>query len=596
MGRLDGPKPFVWLLECVIVQVHPSRMFFLASLLVALAACSGPASDPTVGVTDGVPSRDPVWFEDFTAQAGIDHVAVCGNRNKDHILETLGSGVAIADYDNDGDQDIYLPTAQTTDDWLAGHKPASNALYRNNGDGTFSDVAAAAGVDLSAWSLGAYFVDVDNDGDKDLFVTNWGSNVLYVNNGDGTFYDGTAAAGLGGHAVWSASAAFGDLDLDGDLDLYVANYAKYSLLDPPHGGDKITWRGMRVLMGPIGLKGEADQLYRNDGDGTFTDVTESAGMTPPEPHYGLGVVFSDLDRDGDPDIFVANDSMANYLWRNEGSLRFTDVSLAAGVATNQNAVEQAGMGVDAGDYDEDGWVDLVVTNFSHDFNTLHRNLGELLFTDATYSANFSDSYSYLVWGVKFTDYDLDGRLDAFMANGHTYSILETNSQADTTYKQANSIYRNRSEGVFEPRGAAAGPGFEVLESSRGLAIGDLDGNGAPDLIVTNIDAAPTILINRAEQQAQWLHVALRGTRSNRDGVGARIELTAGGRTQFREVNPFGSFLSQSSFDVMFGLGQATTAERIVVRWPSGVIDEIEAVQAGRRVTIVEGEGLARDHP
>ncbi len=535
-----------------------------------------------------------MWFEDVAARVGVDHIAVCGNRDKDHILETLGSGVAIADYDNDGDQDFYLATAQTSDDWLAGNKPRTNALYRNNGDGTFAEVAADAGVNLAAWSLGAYFVDHDNDGDKDLFVTTWGPNVLYVNNGDGTFSDGTAAAGLGVHDTWSASAAFGDLDLDGDLDLYVTNYANYSLLDPPHAGAKITWRGLRVLMGPIGLKGQGDRLYRNNGDGTFSDITIEAGIDGPEPHYGLGVVFSDLDKDGDPDIFVANDSMANFLWRNNGSLHFSDVSLAAGVATNQNATEQAGMGVDAGDYNEDGWTDLVVTNFSHDFNTLHRNRGDLLFTDATYAANFKDSYSYLAWGVKFVDYDLDGWLDVFMANGHTYSILETNKQTDTTYRQVNSIYRNRSDGTFEPRGAAAGPGLEIVESTRGLAVGDLDGNGAPDFIVTNIDATPTILMNRGADGRAWLHVSLRGTRSNRDGVGARVELTAGGRTQFREVNPFGSFLSQSSYDVMFGLGQVAVADRIVVRWPSGIVDEIDAVRVGRRVTIVEGEGLAGD--
>ncbi|MEE8412842.1 MAG: CRTAC1 family protein [Acidobacteriota bacterium] len=576
------------------MQVNPSRMPFLVLVLGALAACGGPVDDSRAEKSAGVSSRDAVWFEDIAAKAGVDRVAVCGNRDKDHILETLGTGVAIADYDNDGDQDFYLATAQTSDDWLNGDKPRANGLYRNDGDGIFVDVAAESGVDLRAWSLGAYFVDYDNDGDKDLFVTTWGPNVLYVNNGDGTFTDGTAAAGLGTHDVWSASAAFGDLDLDGDLDLYIANYAKYSLIDPPHGGAKITWRGMRVLMGPIGLEGESDRLYRNNGDGTFTDITSEAGIAAPVPHFGLGVVFSDLDKDGDPDIFVANDSMANFLWRNEGSLRFRDVSLGAGVATNQNATEQAGMGADAGDYDEDGWTDLVVTNFSHDFNTLHRNRGGLLFTDATYTANFKDSYSYLAWGVKFVDYDLDGWLDVFMANGHTYSILETNKQSDTTYKQVNSIYRNRRDGSFEPRGAAAGPALEIVESTRGLAVGDLDGNGAPDFIVTNIDAPPTILMNRGADGRRWLHVSLEGTRSNRDGVGARIELTADGRTQSREVNPFGSFLSQSTYDVMFGLGQADVADRIVVRWPSGIVDEIDAVPAGRRVRIVEGVGLVED--
>jgi len=561
----------------------------------AFVACAGPADDlPADGLADASTTRDPFWFEDIAPQVGADRIAACGNPDKDHILETLGSGVAIADYDNDGDQDFYLATSQTSDNWLAGNKPLANSLYRNEGGGTFVEVGAEAGVDLKAWSLGTYFVDYDNDGDKDLFVTAWGPNTLYVNNGDGTFTDVSAESGLGNNDAWSASAAFGDLDLDGDLDLYVTNYAEYSLVDPPHAGAKITWRGIRVLMGPIGLVAEGDRLYRNNGDGTFTDITHEAGIDSRAPSYGLGVVFSDLDDDNDPDIFVANDSMANFLWRNDGSLRFTDVALGAGVATNQNATEQAGMGVDAGDYDGDGLIDLVVTNFSHDFNTLHRNHGGLRFTDATYAANFKDSYSFLVWGVKFVDYDLDGWLDAFMANGHVYTILMTNQQTDTTYKQRNSIYRNRGDGTFEPRSPAAGPGLEFEESSRGLATGDLDADGKPDFIVTNIDAAPNILINRGEAERGWLALALEGTRSNRDGIGARVELTAGGRTQLRELNPFGSFLSQNAYDVMFGLGSAETAERIVVRWPSGIVDEVAGVRAGQRVKIVEGAGMVEN--
>jgi len=566
---------------------RPSIAAVLFAGLSAILGCSEPTP---VGVPAAV--DDAVYFHDVAPEVGADLVTVCGNPDKRHLLETLGSGVAIADYDGDGDLDIYIATSQTRDAWLDGSKPTANALYRNNGDGSFTDVASEAGVALREWSLGAYFTDYDNDGDKDLFVTCWGPNVLYRNDGDGTFTDVTREAGVAGPGGWSASAAFGDLDLDGDLDLYVTNYGKYDLHDPPFGNAMQTWRGVSVFMGPVGLVGEPDEFYRNDGDGTFADVAAAAGIDDvTNPLYGLGVVMSDLDLDGDLDIFVANDTGSNYLWRNDGGLRFRDVALGAGVATDENAREQSGMGTDAADYDGDGLFDLVVTNFSHDFNTLHRNHGELEFTDTTYEAGFKDSYTHLVWGTKFFDYDNDGWLDLFMANGHIYPALNRHTQTNSTYKQKNTLYRNRGDGTFDNRTDHAGSGLALVESTRGMAVADLDADGDLDMVLTNIDAVPNILINEGGNAASWFAVTLVGTESNRDAVGARVELVAGGRTQLREVNPFGSFLSQSDYALHFGLGDVARVERLTVRWPSGTTEEFHDLEARRRLVIVEGLGI-----
>jgi hypothetical protein len=565
--------------------------------LILFVSCGGDGAsssdNPTLADDDvlkGAAVPAPVQFVDEAVERGVTLEAIAGDLEKEHILETLGCGLAIGDYDNDGDQDLYVVTSQTSENWIAGKLLRSNALYRNDGGGRFVDVAAEAGVALSAWSLGAYFGDYDNDGDKDLFVTNWGANSLFENNGDGTFTDVSVASGLDRGDGWSTSAAFSDLDNDGDLDIYVANYAKYSLVDPPLSGATMTWRGVRVFMGPVGLEGEPDRLYRNNGDGTFSDVTEQSGLTSvANPHYGLGVVIADLDRDGDADIFVANDTMANFLWVNQGDFRFEERALSAGVATDQNAREQAGMGVDAADYDGDGLIDLVVTNFSHDFNTLHKNRGELRFSDATYQANFKDSYKYLVWGTKFFDFDLDGWIDVFMANGHIYSVLETYSQANTSYRQQNSLYHNRGDGSFVPVADNAGSGMRIEQSSRGMAVGDLDNDGDVDFVVTNIDGKPNLMINQGRNENGSLTLTLEGRASNRDAIGARVELVVDGRTQTREVNPFGSFLSQSSHDLIFGLAAAESAESLVVTWPSGTVDRLGPVAAGRW-RLIEGSG------
>jgi len=569
-----------------------SRVVPLVALAcLSLAGCRG--ADPAGQAAAEPPARSfPVTFVDVAAESGLDRVAHAGNLDKHHLLESTGSGVAVADYDGDGDEDLYLPTQQTTNDWLAGRRPAANALYRNDGDGTFTEVGREAGVALEAWSAGAYFVDVDNDGDKDLFVTAWGPNVLYRNDGDGTFTDVTAVAGVaGGEGDWSASAAFGDLDGDGDLDLYVTNYCEYDLRAPPYDGTPAVWRGIEVFRGPLGFTGQPDRLYRNDGDGTFTDVSRESGIQDHPALFGLGVVMSDVDGDGDLDIYVANDSTSNFLWRNEGDLRFENVALLAGVATNEDAKEQAGMGVDAADYDDDGRTDLFVTNFSHDWNTLYRNQGNGLFLDASFTAGLRDSYLPLAWGTRFFDFDNDGWLDLFVANGHIYPNVDDHPELKLGYRQENLLYRNGGDGTLANVVKLAGPGMAIVDGTRGAATTDIDRDGDLDLVLTNVDARPNLLRNDGGNRAGWLSVLLAGTDSPRDAVGATLELTAGGRVQHRQVNPFGSYQSQSSYAVHFGLGEATTVERLTIRWPSGHVETLDDLPARRFLTVTEGRGV-----
>ncbi len=559
-----------------------------------MSQASGPRSSgglTTLGA--GLPEGPPmnVQFTDVAPQAGLTLVTVCGTKEKRHIPESTGTGIAIADFDGDGDEDIFFANAQTNDDYITHRNPNACALYRNNGDGTFTDVAREAGVDVHGWITGAYFVDTDNDGDFDLFLTAFGKNMLFENDGKGRFRDITRRAGLDAPAAWNTSAAFADLDRDGDLDLYIARYVDFDLADPPNGGARSIWKGLSVFPGPIGLKGAADVLYRNNGDGTFTDATAASGIQDRELRYGLGVVITDLDNDGAPDIYVANDSTSNFLWHNDGKGHFKEVAAAAGVATNEDAKEQAGMGTDAGDYDGDGDMDLFVTNFSHDWNTLYRNEGGLRFSDATFQAGFSDSYLFLAWGTKFLDFDNDGLLDLFVADGHIYPQVDQAPSLNTSYKQLNLLYRNRGDGTFENVTRRAGPGLAIVESSRGVAVADIDQDGDMDIAVSNEDAPPNLLRNDGGNSGHWLLVQLAGTRSNRHGIGARLTLESAGRKMLREVNPFGSYQSQSTYWVHFGLGQAASADKLTVAWPSGEIQQFRDIASNQRITIVEGKGI-----
>ena len=567
------------------------------------AAGAGSPGTPGTGgaLTRGeaLPGGSPlsVQFRDEALASGIEFTAVVGGQDKQNLPESTGAGVAIGDVDGDGDEDVFLATAQTREDWLAGRTPHACALYRNEGNGRFTDVAAASGVDVRGWICGAYFADVDNDGDADLFLTALGKNRLLKNDGSGKFTDVTARSGLDAPPSWNTSAAFVDVDRDGDLDLYVARYVRFDMADPPHGGARSLWKGLPVFPGPLGLPGAADSLYRNNGDGTFEDVSEAAGIRDTDKRYGLGVVATDFDGDGAPDIYVANDSMSNFLWHNDGRGRFEDVAAAAGVATNEDAREQAGMGTDAADFDDDGDPDIVVTNFSHDWNTLYRNDGGMRFSDATFTAGFADSFLFLGWAAKFFDFDHDGWLDLFIANGHIYPNVDGAPSLNTSYRQVNLLYRNRGNGSFENVTKRAGPGFAQPGTARGAAIGDLDRDGDLDLVVSNSDGPTMLLVNDGGAAAgHWLEVRLRGGRSNRDGIGARLTAAIGGHSRMREVNPFGSYQSGSTLWVHFGLGTAKVVDTLTVRWPSGTVDEIRAVAANQRVIVAEGSGRAEAAP
>ena len=557
------------------------RVFIVGLTLLAVAGCASSDTAPGNTADSG--------FVDVAAASGVaSHVPQ--PRSMKHILESTGSGVTVGDFDGDGDDDLYFPQQPALADHLAGRAGRPNELYRNNGDGTFTEVGEQAGVALRAWSNAAYFVDHDNDGDQDLFVVTWGPNRFFSNNGDGTFTDTTEESGLAGPADgWTTAAAFADLNQNGLLDLFVVNYCSYDPETPLPSSFRSMWRGLDVFAGPAGLPGQGDRMYRNEGDGTFTDISDAAGLFTQPQLYGLGLIALDLDRDQDLDLYVANDSVVNHLWQNDGRMPLVEIGAPSGTATNEKAEEQAGHGVDAADYDGDGFIDLFVTTFSLDWNTLYVGEGGMRFRDGTFEAGLSDSWRYMGWGTKFFDFDHDGNLDLGIANGHVYRQVDGNPQLGSSYRQPNQLLRNTGNGRFE---AVADDAWSEERNSRGLALIDYDLDGDVDVVVTHIDAPPSLLRNDVGNRANWVSIRLEGTDSNRDGIGARIELTIGDRTLTRIVNPYGSFQSQSTTAVHFGLGEAEYIDRLTVYWPSIRTYEYKDLQANRFYTIRERAGVA----
>ena len=536
---------------------------------------------------------EPV-FVDVADEAGIERRNTSGGLHKRWILESTGSGAAFFDCDADGDLDLYLVDGSTYEHYGQG---AGNVLYRNEGGGAFSEVAV--GAEDRGWGIGAAVGDVDGDGHDDLYVTNYGANALYRNKGDGTF--AAIAAGTAGDD-YSASAAFFDYDRDGDLDLYVANYVEFDiapvLADPVLDDPCIYLGGLRVFCGPQGMEGGRDRLYRNDGNGTFADITSSSGIATANFNYGLGVVPEDFDGDGDLDLFVANDETANALFRNDSNIVgvFVDVAVEAGVAFNGDGEPEAGMGVDAGDPDGDGDIDLFVSNFYGETNTFYENAGDGTFADRTAERGLAaPSVGYLGWGVRFFDYDLDGALDLFVANGHVYPQVDEAS-AGGRYVQRNQLFANR--GVSE-LGAArgdvvsaafgryeevdGGPGLAVEKSSRGIASGDYDNDGDVDLLVTNIDARPTLLRNDAAPGA-WLAVQLEGTK-----LGARVSVATEERVQTARVNGAAGYLGHNDTRLYFGLGDLGFVERLDVQWPDGARDRIDYPPVNKLLIVRRGQ-------
>jgi hypothetical protein len=517
-----------------------------------------------------------IALADRTESAGIAFASVFGGAEKRLIYETLGSGGAFFDFDSDSDLDVYLVNGA-----VDLHSPGlPNRLYRNEGDGRFSDVTEASGAGDAGFGVAVAVADVDGDGDADLFIANNGSDVLLVNRGDGTFlsvpFDDELMAG---------GAAFGDYDADGLPDLYVSSYVDRSAFLPGGKGLELcNWKGLSVGCGPAGLPRSPDRLYRNE-DGRFVDISESSGIGAVEPSYGLGVLFHDLNGDRRPDIFVANDGRPNFLFMNDGQGRFAEEGLIRGAAYSGDGREQAGMGVDAGDIDGDGDFDIVVTTFSHDHTTLFENLGSGFFADASYKRGIgAATYFPLSWGVQFLDLDADGALDLFVGNGHIYPGVERVAP-ETRYAEPDQVFRNDGTGRFEVVERIAKP-----SASRGVCSGDYDGDGQIDLLVTAIDGVPQLLHNETEDAGSALLVALAGTSSSRDGLGSHVFVETIAGKQVREVTTSGSYASARDSRLHFGLGRERPLSLEVV-WPSGVHDRIEAPEASSLLVIKEGAGV-----
>ncbi len=567
-----------------------SRRAALSLLLASPAWAQGVATRSVTPAPRGRPSGRPfhAHFVDIAKSAGLIHPTVYGGRkSKQYIIETIGCGVAFLDYDNDGWLDALVLNGARLD----GSGDATNRLYKNNRDGTFTDVTEKAGLQKSGWAAGVCVGDYNNDGHEDLFLTYWGQNVLYRNNGNGTFTDVTREAGLlDPQRRWGTGCTFIDYDRDGKLDLFVANYVDFDpgKVPKPGGDSYCNWKGIPVNCGPLGLPRGRGFLYRNNGDGTFTDVSAASGIAKATRSYGLTAAAADFDDDGWPDIYVACDSSSSYLFRNNHDGTFEEVGLEAGVALNDDGMEQAGMGLAVGDFNLDGRLDIFKTHFADDTNILYRNQGRLRFEDATIAAGLGVETRFVGWGAGIVDLDNDGEPDIFYVTGHVYPEVEAKLPA-YPYRTPRVIFRNLGGGKFEELIDQAGPGL-ARHSSRGCAFGDFDNDGDMDVLILNFDEPPSLLRNDVTGGGRWLKVKLLGVKSNRSAIGARVTVTYGARRQAQEVLSQSSFLSANDPRLHFGLGAAARAD-IEVRWPGGGRQTFANIEANRLVTIREGEGI-----
>jgi len=533
-----------------------------------------------------------VDFRDVAAQAGLSAVVVSGELEQTSVVENTGTGVAIFDYDNDGLPDIFLVQG---DRLKPGSTPLTPHLYHNLGGLRFEDVTEKAGIAHTGWGQGVCAGDADNEGRVDLFLTQWGHNVFLHNMGNGTFRDETRERGLDRPGSrWSTGCAFIDYDQDGWLDLVVANYIDFDAQQTPRPRERsgCTWKGIPVPCGPRGLKGETMTLYHNDGHGHFTDVTKQAGIETPPHYYGFTVLTGDFDNDGWPDFFVACDSTASLYFHNKRNGTFEEISLATGLAVNEDGREQAGMGATAADYDGDGNLDIFKTNFSSDTNTLYRNLGNGTFSDVTTQAGLAVQTRSVKWGAAFVDIDNDGWKDLVVAAGHVYPFVEKYGLGEE-FRQPRLLFWNRGDGQFFDMSSTAGPGITAKHSSRGIAVGDLDNDGSEEIVIVNLFEPPSLLKNFGPRGNALLIRAL--TASGRDAIGARITLTAGHRKQIDEVRSGGYHISQSDFRVHFGLGPITKVD-VTIRWPQGATETLKDVAANQWIVAREGKGIVERHP
>jgi hypothetical protein len=547
---------------------------------------------PPPGAKSQVCTDRPIpQLVDVTEKAGIKFLHLSAPEKK-YIVESMGGGVIVIDYDRDGWPDIYFTNAPTVGQALEG-VVARGALYRNNHDGTFTDVTEKAGTGTPCFAMGGAVGDYNNDGWPDLFISCLGQNVLYRNNGDGSFTNVAKQAGLTNSTSWTSGAAFGDYDRDGFVDLMITGYVDFHLDDLPGFGKIPTckYRGIDVQCGPRGLKGASDHLYHNNGDGTFTDVSKSAGVDDPNGYYGLTVIWADFDDRGVPDIYVANDSTPNFLYKNEGGGKFSEIGLESGTAVSADGSEQGSMGVAVGDYRHTGLPSVYVTNFADEYNTLYWNQGKYDFRDVSYEAGVAlPVLPWVKWGTVFVDLDNDGWLDLMAVNGQVYPQVDS-LPSGARYRQPKNLFFNMKNGNFCDAAKQAGPALQQPRVSRGLAVADFDNDGNVDVIVEDLDGAPMLLHNNGIPGTHWVSFELAGTKSNRLALGAKVKVVAGGMTQTEEVRSGGGYLSQLDLRLHFGLAQATKIDSVEVRWPSGKVETLTNLQPDKFYSVLEGSGV-----